>query len=197
MRQDEFEFTPVLKLLIIGNNKPGLSSVDDAVRRRFNLLPFLFKPAVPDRRLEEKLKAEWPAILRWMIEGCLDWQVHGLVRPDTVKVATDEYFSAQDTLAQWLDERCKVERSNPHWKATTRELFDSWSEYAAGNNEPAGSLKAFSENFEKHGFKKLLNVPTGLGTRVKGFSGVQLRVAPTAQDYRLNDADGSNGVSGE
>uniref|UniRef100_UPI00226BAE28 phage/plasmid primase, P4 family n=1 Tax=Methylobacterium sp. GC_Met_2 TaxID=2937376 RepID=UPI00226BAE28 len=48
MRQDEFEFTPVLKLLIIGNNKPGLSSVDDAARRRFNLLPFLFKPAVPD-----------------------------------------------------------------------------------------------------------------------------------------------------
>ena len=34
MRQDEFEFTPVLKLLIIGNNKPGLSNVDDAARRR-------------------------------------------------------------------------------------------------------------------------------------------------------------------
>ena len=29
----------------------------------------------------EKLKAEWPGILRWMIEGCLDWQANGLVRP--------------------------------------------------------------------------------------------------------------------
>jgi putative DNA primase/helicase len=103
MRQDDFEFVPVLKLLIIGNNKPALSSVDDAARRRFNLLPFLFKPAKPDPSLEEKLKAEWPAILRWMIEGCLDWQANRLVRPEVVKDATDEYFTAQDTFSQWLD----------------------------------------------------------------------------------------------
>lgn len=176
MRQDEFEFTPVLKLLIIGNNKPGLSSVDDAARRRFNLLPFLFKPAVPDPRLEEKLQAEWPAILRWMIEGCLDWQANRLVRPDVVKDATDEYFTAQDTFSQWLEERCIVDRGNPYRKATTKELFDSWSKYAFGNNEAAGSLKAFSENFEKRGFKKLLNVPTGLGTRARGFAGVEVRM---------------------
>lgn len=175
MRQDEFEFTPVLKLLIIGNNKPGLSNVDDAARRRFNLLPFLFKPAVPDPRLEEKLRAEWPAILRWMIDGCLDWQANRLVRPDVVKVATDEYFTTQDTFSQWLEERCIVDRTNPYRKATTKELFDSWSKYALGNNEPVGSLKAFSENFEKRGFKKLLNVPTGLGTRARGFGGIEVR----------------------
>ena len=35
----------------------------------------------PTAQLEEKLKAEWPGILRWMIEGCLDWQTNGLVRP--------------------------------------------------------------------------------------------------------------------
>ncbi|MCJ2035756.1 phage/plasmid primase, P4 family [Methylobacterium sp. J-068] len=186
MRQDEFEFMPVLKLLIIGNNKPGLSSVDDAARRRFNLLPFLFKPAVPDPRLEEKLKAEWPAILRWMIEGCLDWQANRLVRPDVVKDATDEYFTAQDTFSQWLEERCIVDRSNPYRKATTKELFDSWSKYAFGNNEAVGSLKAFSENFEKRGFKKLLNVPTGLGTRARGFAGVEVRVDP-AQGGRDED----------
>ncbi len=186
MRRDEFEFTPVLKLLIIGNNKPGLSSVDDAARRRFNLLPFLFKPAVPDPRLEEKLQAEWPAILRWMIEGCLDWQANRLVRPEVVKDATDEYFTAQDTFSQWLDERCIVDRGNPYRKATTKELFDSWSKYAFGNNEAVGSLKAFSESFEKRGFKKLSNVPTGLGTRTKGFAGVEVR---PDHHHGGNDAD--------
>lgn len=39
MRQDEFEFTPVLKLLIIGNNKPGLSGVNDAARAPVQLPP--------------------------------------------------------------------------------------------------------------------------------------------------------------
>ena len=29
----------------------------------------------------EKLKAEWPGILAWMIEGCLEWQKEGLRPP--------------------------------------------------------------------------------------------------------------------
>ena len=40
MRQDFFEFQPQLKLLICGNHKPGLNAVDEAIRRRFHLIPF-------------------------------------------------------------------------------------------------------------------------------------------------------------
>ena len=40
MRQDFFEYVPQFKLIIAGNHKPGLSSVDEAIRRRFNLIPF-------------------------------------------------------------------------------------------------------------------------------------------------------------
>jgi hypothetical protein len=40
MRQDFFDFTPSFKLMISGNHKPGLRSVDEAIRRRFNLVPF-------------------------------------------------------------------------------------------------------------------------------------------------------------
>ncbi|SEI15018.1 putative DNA primase/helicase [Methylobacterium sp. 275MFSha3.1] len=179
MRQDEFEFTPVLKLLIIGNNKPGLSSVDDAARRRFNLLPFLFKPAVPDPQLEEKLRKEWPEILRWMIEGCLDWQAHRLVRPEVVKDATDEYFATQDTFGQWLEARCIVQHGNNYRKATTQELFASWSEYARGNNEPPGTQTSFGDRLDKLGFKKNKNVPTGMNTRARGYEGIEVRPLPT------------------
>ena len=178
MRQDEFEFAPVLKLLIIGNNKPGLSNVDDAARRRFNLLPFLFKPAVPDPQLEEKLRAEWPAILRWMIVGCLDWQSNRLVRPEVVKAATDEYFSAQDTFGQWLEERCTVDRNNSYRKATTQELFASWSDYAKSNNEAAGTQTSFGERMDKHGFRKNKHVPTGTGARARGYEGIEVRPQP-------------------
>ncbi len=40
MRQDFFEFTPQFKLVIAGNHKPSLRSVDEAIRRRFHLIPF-------------------------------------------------------------------------------------------------------------------------------------------------------------
>ena len=84
MRQDYFTFQPQFKLTIIGNHKPVLSNVDDAARRRFNMVPFLYKPPAKDKELEAKLLKEAPGILRWMIEGCLDWQKNGLIQPDVV-----------------------------------------------------------------------------------------------------------------
>jgi putative DNA primase/helicase len=71
MRQDFFEFIPQFKLFITGNHKPGLRDVDEAMRRRFHLIPFTVTIPEPDRDppLAEKLKTEWPGILQWMIEG--------------------------------------------------------------------------------------------------------------------------------
>ena len=68
MRQDFFEFEPAFKLIITGNHKPGLRSVDEAMRRRFHLIPFAAKiPAEKrDPKLIEKLNAELPGILTWM-----------------------------------------------------------------------------------------------------------------------------------
>jgi putative DNA primase/helicase len=40
MRQDFFQYVPQFKLVIAGNHKPGLRSVDKAMRRRFHLIPF-------------------------------------------------------------------------------------------------------------------------------------------------------------
>jgi putative DNA primase/helicase len=90
MRQDFFDFTPTFKLMISGNHKPRLTSVDEAIKRRLLLVPFTVQIPVAerDKDLADKLKAEWPAILRWMIDGCLEWQRIGLAPPKTVLDAT-------------------------------------------------------------------------------------------------------------
>ena len=56
--------------------------VDEAMRRRFNLVPFMVTvpPSERDAELAEKLRKEWGGILQWMIEGCLAWQAEGLGR---------------------------------------------------------------------------------------------------------------------
>jgi putative DNA primase/helicase len=61
MRQDNFTFKPNFKLTIIGNHKPQLRNVDDAARRRFNIIPFNRKPVTADKNLEQKLMQEAPA----------------------------------------------------------------------------------------------------------------------------------------
>jgi putative DNA primase/helicase len=177
MRRDNFTYRPNFKLTIVGNHKPILRTVDDAQRRRFNLVPFNHKPPAPDRDLEQKLRGEWPAILRWAIEGCLDWQANGLIRPSSVLKATEQYFADQDLIGQWLAEECDAEPGN-RWKvATSAALFASWTAYATRAGEKSGSRKPFAEEMERRGFEN----KRGTGG-VKEFRGVRLKSTSDASD---------------
>jgi putative DNA primase/helicase len=171
MRQDFFSFQPTFKLLIVGNHCPELHSADDAMRRRVNIVPFDHKPERPDHDLESKLVAEWPAILRWMIDGCLDWQVHRLVRPNSVIAATTTYFNDQDLIGQWLDEDCDAEPGNTHKWDTSSALFKSWSAYAERSGERPGNTKSFAEAMRGRGFE----LHKG-GKGARQYRGVQLRL---------------------
>lgn len=146
MRQDFFTFTPAFKLTIAGNHKPALKNVDDAARRRFNVVPFTHKPEKPDRDLEAKLRAEWPGILRWMITGCLDWQRNGLDRPAVVTEATAEYFEAQDTIGRWMAERCVLA---PHLEVKPGLLAADCRTWAAENGEAPPSAPQLRSALEK------------------------------------------------
>ncbi len=178
MRQDNFTYWPQFKLTIVGNHRPSLRTVDDAQRRRFNLVPFTYKPAAPDRELERKLKAEWPAILRWAIDGCLDWQTSGLVRPSIVVTATEKYFADQDLIGQWLAEECDAEPGNRWKSASSAALFTSWTAFVSSAGEKPGARKAFAEELERRGFANKRG--TG-GVRV--FEGVRLKLASNSNPY--------------
>ena len=95
--------------MIAGNHKPGLRSVDEAIRRRFHLVPFsvTIPAAQRDPELGEKLKAEWPGILQWMLDGCADWQEYGLAPPAAVTDATAAYLEAEDAVAAWIEDCCE------------------------------------------------------------------------------------------
>ena len=153
MRQDFFEFLPQFTLVIIGNFKPTLRTVDEAMRRRFNIIPFTVIPTHKDTRLGEKLSAEAPGILRWMINGCLDWRANGIIRPQSVIDATEEYFEDQNTLDQWLEQECMVEFGNPHVCERTGILFDNWRNFAKAAGVEAGDSRTFKAAMERHGFK--------------------------------------------
>lgn len=153
MRQDFFEYEPKFKLMIAGNHKPGLRSVDEAIRRRLNLIPFTVTIPSEERDpdLAQKLKVERPGILAWMIRGCLAWQREGLTAPAAVTSATDAYLDAEDAVATWLTERCEEENG-----AVERSggLFASWKDWAEKAGEPAGSQKKLSQKLEDRGFEK-------------------------------------------
>jgi len=150
-----------------------MNTVDDAQRRRMNMAPFIHKPEKPDPNLAESLKAEWPGILRWMMNGCLDWQANRLVRPSSVLEATKDYFANQDVLGQWLEDECDAERGNRYKTALNSELFASWKSYAERAEEPPGTHKAFTMSMKKRGFRNR-KAPGG----VREWLGVRLKPRP-------------------
>jgi putative DNA primase/helicase len=171
MRQDFFDFTPTFKLFVSGNHKPRLTSIDEAIKRRLLLVPFTVQIPLRERdpELPLKLKTEWPAILRWCVDGCREWQRIGLAPPAIVRDATEAYFADQDTMKQWLDD-CTEDGGQFAFSRTT-ELFASWKTWCEDRNTKPGSERALSEALADRGFVKSRN-----NTGQRGFRNLSVKV---------------------
>jgi putative DNA primase/helicase len=104
-----FEFTPGFKIWLVTNHRPKVEGEDDAIWRRIKLIPFdVSFLGREDSTLRAQLEAELPGILRWAIEGCLEWQRDGLGTADAVERATIEYREDENVLGAFLAERCEM-----------------------------------------------------------------------------------------
>jgi putative DNA primase/helicase len=172
MRQDFFEFTPTHKLWLVGNHKPALRSVDEAVRRRLLLIPFTAVIPIPDKELTAKLQAELPQILAWMIEGCLAWQTTGLAAPPSVRAATASYLENADAFGRWLDDCCVL---GPQETSSKAALFQSWKTWAEAAGEHIGTSRRLADRVGS--LARIDEARTTGGTRI--WIGVGLLRAPS------------------
>jgi putative DNA primase/helicase len=83
-----------------------------------------------DPNLRDKLRAEAPGILNWMIEGCLAWQRAGMEEPALVSAATDEYRVESDLLAVFLSEACVMA---PHCASSSTQLHNAYLAWCASH----------------------------------------------------------------
>lgn len=140
MRQDNFTFRMTQKHVIVGNYKPRLRGGDAALARRFVLVPFnaRFEGAKRDTTMLDKLRAEAPGVLAWMIRGAVDWSANGLSIPASVAAASADYMRDNDDMAQWLEECCEREGS-----ARASDLYASFSAWKKARGEHAPSQTAW------------------------------------------------------
>jgi putative DNA primase/helicase len=178
MNRDFFTYRPAFKPVIFGNHKPSLRNVDESMRRRLKMAPFNHRPAKPNLQLEQQLIAEYPAILRWLIDGCLAWQQKGLSPPIIVQDATAEYFADQDVLARWIEERCETGAGLGY---TASGLFKSWKDYAIANGEEPRTTKWFKPQMERLGYRSAKDCELFRG---RGFRGIQVRPEEPAPHWQ-------------
>jgi putative DNA primase/helicase len=170
MGKNFFEFKPKFTLVIAGNHKPALRNIDEAMRRRFHMIPFTVTIPKEERDLDlpKKLLEEHDGILSWIIEGAVNWNIQGLNPPEVVLAATQDYFNDEDVFTQWINEKCEVGKDQ--WCAPSA-LFNSWRDYAYDVNIKTGTQKEFKHTLEQKGFTQHNSAAKGgrfyKGLRVK------------------------------
>jgi putative DNA primase/helicase len=104
LNKEFFEYLPQFKLWLAFNTKPTVRGTDTGIWRRLKLVPFevTIPPEERDPHLVEKLKAEASGVLNWILDGFRDWRDHGLIVPDAVRAATQEYREESDPIGQFI-----------------------------------------------------------------------------------------------
>lgn len=175
MNQNFFDYRPAFKLMISGNYKPELRGIDDAIKRRVRIVPFVVKIPEAQRVLdfEERLKPEWSGILSWMIRGARYWREQGLQTPAAVLEATAEYFEQEDTVGTWLEESTTIDKDR--FESST-SLFQSWAEWTKRTGEWTGKAKGLTA-----ALKKRPELRWHRTNRTRGFYGRRI-ISLTEQD---------------
>lgn len=153
MRQDFVEFAPSHTPLLITNHLPKVSGDDPAIWRRIRVIPFGVEipPAERDKRLDERLRGEYDAILAWALAGYKAYDDRGdLAEPASVLGATDEYRNESDAVARFVSEECVT--SSAALKSTTAQLHEAWTVWAHKDGADAMSQKSFGVALDRLGY---------------------------------------------
>ncbi|RFC36645.1 MAG: phage/plasmid primase, P4 family, C-terminal domain-containing protein [Candidatus Nitrotoga sp. SPKER] len=148
-----FEFIPNFKIWLAANHKPVIRGDDFAIWRRIRLIPFAvtIPPEEKDGKLPEKLRAEYPGILAWALQGCLEWQRQGLNPPPEVLAATEEYKSEMDLIGKWIEECCITAS---HATAKASALYGNYKRWVEDNGGFALSSTKFGMKLGDRGYQK-------------------------------------------
>jgi putative DNA primase/helicase len=193
-----FFFPMTGKLIIYGNQLPGLRTVDVAITGRMRIImhPVLIRGTQLDiKGLDHILVAEWPYILRWMIEGTQKWLRDGLKPPAAVVNATRDYFHAEDEFGGWLSTCCRT-WPTPAWTDDRGVEHPKEEMPTDGKGEPANytSLAALKLCFDKWlnpYDDKIRGIdPTTLGRKLrkKGYRTQHLRIGTVVWGLKVLEA---------
>jgi P4 family phage/plasmid primase-like protien len=167
MRENTFRFEITHKLVLMTNHKPSLDHLDEALRGRLHLIPFdrvWNRPGHPERNetqpdgdpeLMDKLRAEAPGVLVWLIEGAMAFAHEGLEPPREVVRMTRSYFAEQDPIGRWMEgfDRCDPKQGTG--AAELFAMFTRWHLEDEGGGKAPDNATAFGDAMNSRNVAKL------------------------------------------
>jgi putative DNA primase/helicase len=152
LNQNYFKFRPSFKLTMSGNYRPSISGTDEGIWRRVVLVPWRVTVEKPEPHLLAQLRLESSGILNRLLDGLRDYLDAGLLIPEEVAEATQDYREDSDPLGRFL--AAAVEAAPGERTASRRmhEVFASWAKVAG---EREWSSKGLAMALKERGFRSM------------------------------------------
>lgn len=170
--EEATEFKPQHKIFLAANHKPIVKEQTEATWRRIRLVPFIITIPKKERiqALSDQIIAtELPGILNWALEGCRQWQAHGLGEPKSIKQATRAYKEENDLIGEFVLKRCAREEEG--WVGTA-EIYRAFADWWVDTRGPRSTPITLGY------FTRLLSEKKGVHSTkrngVRGWSGISL-----------------------
>lgn len=145
LNQNFIQVYPIFKLTISGNHKPEIHGGDDGIWRRVLLVPF--EVQIPKEERDPHLVAklfekERSGILKWLVAGLMEYLEYGLMVPDQVLAATQEYRDDSDPMASFLNQCCGISGKPEHTLRTAdlTEAVTFWMQDAGRGAWKPGTI---------------------------------------------------------
>jgi putative DNA primase/helicase len=177
--QRERDLQPVAKVVFHTNEMPQMSDDDDAVWRRALSWPFTHRPQHIHTSIKPTLLdpvVSGPAILRWLVDGCLAWQraggaKKGLGRATTVDEAKEAMRRSMNPLTDFFDEVCVFEGALWCSRSRLRAAYTSWCK--EGNARRPIGAREFNSRLRAREVVDQTGTEGGRG--VDGWAGIGLK----------------------
>jgi len=185
-----FSYRPTAKIWLFTNHKPVIRDHSYAMWRRLALIPFRavftsdaravvdgerHKPPIPD--MKQRLLDERAGILAWLVRGAARWHAHGLVEPDAVRAAVDEYRRETDSVLEWLQQHTL---DDPNAETPSKELYDAYCEWCNANGCAPITATTFGRRLGEMGYRRTHTRREN--KRVRCWHGIRLRTPSELED---------------
>lgn len=142
-----FTYMPQFKMWFMSNYEPVIKGNDWGIWRRVKKIPwnYTIQPHEKDPDFVEKLKAEAPGILNWMLAGLKRYIALRYKLPPckAVEDATAQYRKDMDIVGRFATEQLTIQ---PTGTALGAEIYGSYCGWCKANGHlPLGSRRFFAE----------------------------------------------------
>ncbi len=168
--KDHENFVPHFKILLVTNHIPVIDYTDGGMLRRLVIISFnkQISEDNADKDLEQALLQEREGILKWLIDGAVDYYRQGLAIPDKIRNVVNTLRVRNDTVYAFKqDEISQAEDSNVILPSSF--IYQQYTKYCCKNGVEPVSQKAFSQKFME------LGIQLKRGRAHNGFSGIKLK----------------------